>query len=380
VHAAVWAFSTSLASQKVDVTVFLDPGGDPGVGYTLQSCPTGLAEGSVQSAASIAFVGLEVTAPKAAGRYVWRTFVTPHAAPTYELQAVAPLPEAVTLRGRYDAKKATAILTGKLIEGGKPAARRPVFLSGTTGNSGFGGLRTQTRADGTFSFRMRIKRTTDFTVSVAPGARTCEGTTTAPGGCLGAMTVPPDSAETTVWVRARGQAVRAIRAIDQRLAERENFIATDFPPEFEEKDPGRRDSCAEATNEADLTIRGESRRAFVWLVEEPPRFVAALGLTRVYATRRQAAAAFARQALPATFRCELGRLPPGTKIQTLRLGPLPARVRAFRVAFSEGGLTGNTDMVFLQRGRSVAWLLVVTLNASPTIERDAIAKVASRLR
>jgi hypothetical protein len=180
----------------VDVTVFVHAGGDPGVGYTLQSCPTGLNDGTVQSAASITFSGVELTSPSAAGRYVWRTFVTPRGRATYELQAVAPRPASVTLRGRYDVKRKTAILTGRLVERGRPAARRPVFISGRAGNGGFG-RQTLTNANGTFSLRARIGRTTEFSAVVAPDEGACEGTTSAPGGCLGSISVPPDGARTT---------------------------------------------------------------------------------------------------------------------------------------------------------------------------------------
>jgi hypothetical protein len=181
-----------------------------------------------------------------------------------------------------------------------------------------------------------------------------------------------------VWVRVRGEPLRAIRAADQRLAERENFAASDFPPDFEHESLDS-NSC-EARNEAGLTIRGESRSVFVRLVEEPASAVAALGLTRVYATPKQAAAAFGHEAVLATARCEFGDLPPRTKIRPLRLGGLPARARAFRIEFSDEDVSGHSDVVFLQRGRSVARLRFAMFNAPSTLERGAIARVASRMR
>jgi hypothetical protein len=384
-HAAVWAVSTAIAGQQLSMTIFVDRGGEPGVAYTLQSCPTGLTAGNTRSAAFISIGDLdELAAPTSTGSYLWHAFVTPQSAQTYELQALVPLPESVTLNARYEPKRRTAVLRGKVVEDGTSVPNVRVFVTGSRGdNRDFNTFQTQTKGDGSFSVRAHITGTTDFEVTVAPSSGFCMGTSTAPGGCVGLITIPPDDAFTTVWVSVRGGALRAIRAADQRRADRENLAASDFPAGFQTGSGGG-DACANPTHESDLTITGESTSpSFYDLHEgEALSLVQVLGIARVYSTAKQARLAFKREALPSTLRCELkelGRRLP--KITPLRLSGLSARVRAFRVVIAAGQDTrADVDLVFLQRGRSVARLLFVIVGSSEEIEHVVSAKVALRMR
>jgi hypothetical protein len=123
VHAAAWELSTTLAGQRVSMKVFVDAGGPPGIAYVLRVCSTGLATGDTDSSAFISLMGLGgLELPTSPGDYRWRVLVTPEIREPYELQALVPLPESVTLKARYDEKRKTALLTGTVVEGGQPVA------------------------------------------------------------------------------------------------------------------------------------------------------------------------------------------------------------------------------------------------------------------
>jgi hypothetical protein len=370
VHGAVWRASVSIAGQSVAFTIFIDA--TPGGGYTLQTCPTGLAGDNSSSALVLSISGIsDLASPVAPGRYVWHALVTPQTGAAYELQAVVPLPETVTIHGGYDPKRKAATLTGKVMEAGKPVANADVTLLATRGEDYFAEFHTRTKSDGSYSFRTRITRTTDFDVAVKGTAGACEGTTTAPGGCISSVSVPPQDAYGTVWVSIRGGAVRATRAADQNRAERENLTASDLGSGFQAFRAGS-DSCMNQKHESDLTITGESTSSL--LRYSSKGLAGALGLARVYATPRQARAAFEREAIPATARCELQEAT--AKLGAAHFGGLPGRVRAFHAT---ADANGRLDLVFLQRGRSVAVLRFSFGAESTQFEHAAIVKVATRL-
>jgi hypothetical protein len=376
-HAAVWSISMSFPSRQVDMTIFVDRSTAAGVAYTLQSCPTGLPGGNGRSMTRLLIYGFDVlVSPAAPGRYLWHVFVTPAGAPTYELQALLPLPESVRVDARYDVKRKIATLTGRVLEAAKPVAGARVDFETARGT-----FHARTKANGRVTIHVRITRTTEFHVTVAPGVRPCTGSSTAPGGCINAMTVPPEDAHASVWVSVRGGAVRAIRAKDQARAERANISAADLPVAFAAI---RREAstCMNPRHEADLTITGESTMEF--LTNGPgEKLTQVLGLVRVFATAEQARAAFAREAVVATARCELKGMggPSRRKITRARLPGLAARSLVFRGGVDVGFTTvANADFVFLQRGRTTALVRFVIAGASRQIVRTVAAKVASRMR
>jgi hypothetical protein len=189
------------------------------------------------------------------------------------------------------------------------------------------------------------------------------------------VSVPPQDAYGTVWVSIRGGAVRATRAADQTRAERENLNSSDLGAGFQAFGGGG-DSCMNQKHESDLTITGESTSSM--LRYSAKGLAGALGVARVYATPTQASTAFEREALLGTARCDLHGA--SAKLRAVRFSGVPGRVKAFRATAFADGSPFRRDLVFLQRGRSVALLRFAFVAESTQFERAAIVKVAKRLR
>ena len=382
-HDAVWGMSTSLAGQQLSLPVYVDRVDADGVAYRLHVCPTGLASDARSEASiSLGLDGLE--APTAPADYHWRALVTPQKRDAYELQAVLPLPESISLHARYVPKKKRAILTGSVVEGGKPVSGAELLIAGTQGEHTVGLFDGKTNAQGRFRATVHVTKTTDFVVGVGSAFGPCTEPAIAPGGCLGSTTIPPDQALSTVWVSVRGGAARAIRPADQRRAETFGLVAEDFPAGFEPHYAGG-DNCLNPKGESALTITGESMSpAFVRydLVDDTPILVQAASLSRVYASGSQARKAFAREARPSLLRCLLKEFDSEHgPIKPLGLRASSARVRAFRVAIPvDRGITVSYDFVVLQRGRGVTILTLAMLNAPAELERQLVGALASRLR
>jgi hypothetical protein len=383
-HAAVWTLSTSLAGQQVSLSLYVDRASQGDVAYMLQACSSTLAS----DANSAAFISLSIdslVAPTAPGDYRWRAVVTPQTRAAYELQAVLPLPEALTLNARYDRKHRTAVITGKVIEGGKAVSGADVFIVGRRKDRTVGLFEARTNAQGIFRQTARVGGTTDFTADVGPFVDPCPAGPAGSVDCLGSTTIPPDEASTTLWLSVPTGAVRAIRAADQRRAEKAGLAASDFPAGFESTFAGG-DDCLNPRHESNLTITGESMSpAFLhYDLQDRPSLVEALGLTRVYASSKQAKQALAHQARTATVRCVLNEseLASDTRprIRTLRLPRVSASVRALRATLTSDELTLDYDVIFLQRGRVVTILRLALLNAPSGLESHLTAALAARMR
>ena len=382
-HAAVWGLSTSLAGQQVSLSVYVDRGSQPGLAYVIHACSTGLSS-DANSAASISLNLEGLVAPTTPGDYRWRTLVTPQNKPGYELQALLPLPESVSVRARYDRKRKTAVLTGKVIEGGKPLARADITVIGQRNRtSNF--FEARTNAQGAFTLSARVTGTTDFTLFVSPSIGPCTASSTLPGGCLGSTTIAPEAGSVTLWVSPPTGAARVISTRDQRRAEEIGLNASDFPEGFDHVSSGGED-CLNPRHESTLTITGESVSPafFQYDLADDPSIIQVIGLTRVYATAKQAQRAFAHQARALTVRCVVNKLgldeadhPP---IRPLRLPKTSARLRAFRTTLSEEAFSAYYDVLFLQRGRAVTLLRVVQLNWPGDLETQLTAALASRMR
>jgi hypothetical protein len=384
-HAAVWALSTSLAGQQVSLSVYVDRGSQAGLAYVMHACSTGLSS-DANSAASISLNLEGLVAPTAPGDYRWRALVAPQTRPAYELQALLPLPESVSVRARYDRKRKTAVVTGRVIEGGKPLARADVTILGRRNDRTISFFEARTNVQGAYTRSVRVSGTTDFTVFVGPNVGPCTASSTLPGGCLGSTTIAPDAGSATLWVSPPTGAARVISMRDQRRAEKIGLNASDFPEGFEQAASGG-DDCLNPRHESKLTITGESASPAFYRYDlgDPPSAIQAVGLTRVYATTKQAQQAFAHQARVPTVRCVVNNLgldandrPP---IRALRLPKISARLRAFRATFSvEPGFSANYDVLFLQRGRAVTLLRVALLNSPSDFETQLTAALASRMR
>jgi hypothetical protein len=381
-HVALWSVSTSLAGQQLSLAVSVDSGTQAGVAYVLKICSTSLAT-DTNSAASMTLALYGLVAPTAAGEYRWRALVTPRTRPGYEFQALLPLPESLSVRARYDRKHKRAVLTGRVVEGGKGLAHADVFIAGERSNRTVGLAEARTNAEGVFTQSMRVTGTTDFIVLVSPTIELCTATSSQPDGCLGSTTIPPDAGVTTLWVSPPTGALRAIRAADQRRAEKLGLSASDFPADFTQ-DGARGEDCLNPKHEGKLTITGESRSPEFskYGLDDPPSLVDAVSLSRVYAATSQARRAFDHQARAATVRCVLNKFEvERPAIRPLRLPKVSARLRAFRATLAApDGLTLTYDVVFLQRGRAVTILELALLNAPADLESRLTAALAARMR
>ena len=239
-------------------------------------------------------------------------------------------------------------------------------------------------ADGRFAFRFRLAHSSDVQLRVAPSSGACAAPPAGAGRCVTSLTVPPDDTFATVWVDVRGGAVRSIRARDQRQADRQDLRAADFPAGFAPIQVGGADPCLNGRGERHVTITGESTSpAFVGTgVRNAFSIFQATGLARVYATAKEARVAFRREARAATIGCELGGSgDTGAKIRPFRLSGLPRATRAFRTVVTPGtALKGVLDFVFIQRGRSVAFLRFGRLGEPIGLEATVAARIASRMR
>ena len=208
-HAAVWLLQVLSGATSLSVPVFVDvaTGADGGLGvFKLQACfaapdvppaaggsPTGLRLGS-------AFIELTkgITNPATPGGFVWREFVTPYSPGTttpnpagvVEVRSIIPLPQVLTLKGRYEQKTKSFVLSGVLTLGGDKLSGVDVAIYGSTKKavSTFKRLTAvKTKAKGVYSHRRKAPQTMYFGSLVDEyftGARCDTGPSTAPAGCV----------------------------------------------------------------------------------------------------------------------------------------------------------------------------------------------------
>jgi hypothetical protein len=144
------------------------------------------------------------------------------------------------------------------------------------------------------------------------------------------------------------------------------------------------DRCLNQKGESSLMITGEGTSAGFYKIAnraDTPTIEEAFGVSRVYATPRQAGRAFDHEARISTIRCEAKGGTNPDRITPRKIAA-PARVRAFRAVFTfdEIDATVNYDVVFLQRGRSVTILTFVFFNAGDDLERSVTSALAKRMR
>jgi hypothetical protein len=174
-HAAVWSFELRpLGTATYKIPILIDPQDS---GYELQLC---LPQPKAQT---FGLEGLELdfesvfTNPTTNGAYDWRAIVAPatasgepDAAGAYEVRSLIGIPSAVTLSGRYDKRTKQAVLTGRFVAPGIDVGATPVSLYEFDPDehlSPWSFVRWhRTSADGSFTFRRRIARSTKFGVRV----------------------------------------------------------------------------------------------------------------------------------------------------------------------------------------------------------------------
>jgi hypothetical protein len=231
-HAAYLLLNLSAGGQAIQVPVFVDPAAGAETAfasYRLQLClgPPDVAAGTPGRApfgiklfeATLNLTGV-FTNPTRAGVYRWSAFLTPFTpgtgvpdqAATVEVRSAVLLPAKLTLKGKYDARKRAAALTGTLTIGGLASLSgiAPFLFSGPSatklkpvGKTG------KTNASGIFSSTKRISKTTYFAVGLAAAvgddtAEVCSGSGTfIPGvpcvsGTIGGFAIVSNIVKVTV--------------------------------------------------------------------------------------------------------------------------------------------------------------------------------------
>jgi hypothetical protein len=137
--------------------------------------------------------------PTAPGSYTSSALLTaagPSGAPdpttTAEARFLRTVPHILTAKGRYDKKTKDAVVTGRVTELGKPQSGAAVeYVTVSSSSNGFVSIVSATsikkvRAStaGTFAIRARIAKTTTFLLDVPDTVGACQGSSTAPRGCL----------------------------------------------------------------------------------------------------------------------------------------------------------------------------------------------------
>jgi hypothetical protein len=213
-HAAVWVLQLPTATQTLSIPIFVDPtsGAETAFGsYKLQSCFASPyvpeAQGGAPFGAKVTEADLDFlsvfTNPAKAAVYGWRALVTPYtagtatpnAAGTYELRSYAYLPVAFTVKARWDRKRHTGVISGKLkLAGFVPNGGSIAFVGGAgTDLSKYALIGRATIKKGAFTLRKKFKRTTYMFGFVPAGAGECNAQETplgAPAGCIQETTAP----------------------------------------------------------------------------------------------------------------------------------------------------------------------------------------------
>jgi hypothetical protein len=208
-HAAVWVLQLASGATSLSVPVFVDvaTGTDGGLGvFKLQAC---FAAPDVPQSAGGAPSGLRlgnaffeitrgITNPPTPDGFLWRAFVTPfvagtttqNTAGTVEVRSLVPLPQVLTLKGRYEQKTKSIVLSGVLSLAGAKLSGFDVAIYGSLKRavSTFKRLTAvKTKTKGVYSHRRKSVKTMYFGSLVDEyftGARCDTGASTAPAGCV----------------------------------------------------------------------------------------------------------------------------------------------------------------------------------------------------
>jgi hypothetical protein len=279
-----------------------------------------------------------------------------------------------------------AVLSGRYTKVGRPQRGVAVrfHAAGARASADFGPVRTD--AQGRFRYRWAINEPTAFTAHVASlPPRPCSGGSAAPGGCLSTSASEPVDAAVEVAPRTARDPRVATRPADDRLAAAIALRRGDLPAEWQELPAGGgpRTSCDDFHPKAsDLTETGSSSVTFVSRPSFDFAAVAASSVT-VFATRRDAAAYFARDAKPGRFACFVNELQSsgGTaSMAQIPVAGLARRAVGFRITLEQQGRTFYFDDVGVLGTRSVTFLLLSSESGPPSLERRLIGTIASRAR
>jgi hypothetical protein len=389
-------------SPAAPIFVFVDAAGagDPaGTAYTIQYCPAAPA-GTRLLVASVLVDATVLVEPRVADSYLWRAFVTPFGLgsagpdPTqiYELRALVPVPQTLTLDTRYDAKTHRAVLSGQVTALGRPAARVPVRFAAHSAHVEFASFGpAKTDATGKYSLTWPIAEKTDFTATVeAGGPAACPPDPVAPaGGCASLTTSTPPDQTATVRLPRRGDPKRLPRSADQALAAQVNVKLPDLPADWQMQsvpaDVVVR--CPEVrTDESKLTLTGVSYSPFFFkgsfFSSASLQYVTSV--VKIWKTAAEAKVAFARETPAAQLRCLID----DPEILVLKAAPFPSphlgrASSAYRLVIldeDEGGnqYTSYLDLVVVLGRRSLVAMSFESEDASSAIEKKLGQVVARR--
>ena len=220
-HVAQWSIGLSLLGQPIDVPIYLaeQAAGDPaGAGLRLDICPPAIASsGILLPVSELTLMLPELEPPTARGSYVWRATVAPLApdqrtilvANAYELRAAVLVPHRLTLAGRY--LNHVALLHGALRASGQPRPGVPITLIKLVRTVTPSGVRfrdmavaaMRTKADGTYAFRVPLRKSAGFIAIASATQRGCAGDALAPRGCLNVTTAGTESDPVTISAGGR---------------------------------------------------------------------------------------------------------------------------------------------------------------------------------
>ncbi len=219
---AAWALTVEGLERRLDVPLYVSPpgAGDPAsAALRVDFCLAALAQ-TPSSPTPVAWaIGLTFRyfrSPGTAGSYVWPAIVAPlgsgrrgvRPGAAYELRATVPVPQRLTLTGRYLAGEGMVLLTGSLRTRGRARARVPIELirldrvvtnrSVIVRDAPIALARTSKK--GTYSTKFPIRRTSGFLAYAWPVYRACGASELAPGGCVSNMLAGVESDPVTVGV------------------------------------------------------------------------------------------------------------------------------------------------------------------------------------
>jgi hypothetical protein len=219
---SAWVLGIAGPTGRHEVPLYVSPPqpGDPtSAAQRIDLCLAALApslDARTPTTLAIAFTFRDFLSPQMAGGYGWHAIVAPlgadrrglRPAAAYELRATVPLPQRLTLSGRYLAREGMVLLTGSLRTRGRARARVPIELirldrvvtktSAIFRDAPLAVTRTSTT--GTYIAKIPSRRTSGFLAYAWPRHRPCSASKIAPGGCLGSSIAGVESDPITVGV------------------------------------------------------------------------------------------------------------------------------------------------------------------------------------
>jgi hypothetical protein len=247
-HTALWRASLSVFGNAIPLSIVVDSTTSAaGTSYVLRYCPFVAPSSVFPRGLDISDVGVfftnRSTAPTSPGSYEWSGIVTPTASGSFgpdpsnafELRALVPIPDKLTLHAARVPKSTTAVrLSGVLALQGAPAGTVVSIDGGASPNTLFPGLgsvhaTTKTKADGTFSLSVRVTGTTYFTARVDGRSGGCVGASTAPAGCRNETLAGPPPATAVIVLPRATDPVFTPTPSDQAIARRSVLRKSDLP-------------------------------------------------------------------------------------------------------------------------------------------------------